>query len=263
MDELEKLFIDKLNIKTTETIEIKEVIEPVQETIEIKEVIEPVQETIEIKEVIEPKEKEVIEPKAIKEPVENYRIKLLKNYINLSFINHDDEILKETTLKHAHIYCVINNINSQKYGCLIEKYIRIKHKFIKNNASNCNGDCSKDNKNIEIKSSLGGKNRNKFNWLQIRLYHDIQNYIFTAYYLNNNNVEGEGELFIFNIPKENIIDIILNYGSYAHGTKKEYGDITLEKLKNSKSSIEYALRPTYGDKLWNYILKYKIDEDHI
>jgi len=259
MDELEKLFIDKLNIKTTEAIEPKEK-EPVQETIEIKEVIEPtekepVHETIEIK--------EVIEPKAIKEPVENYRIKLLKNYINLSFINHDNEILKETTLKHAHIYCVINNINSQKYGCLIEKYIRIKHKFIKNNASNCNGDCSKDNKNIEIKSSLGGKNRNKFNWLQIRLYHDIQNYIFTAYYLNNNNVEGEGELFIFNIPKENIFDIILKYGSYAHGTKKEYGDITLEKLKNSKSSIEYALRPTYSDKLWNYILKYKIDEDHI
>jgi len=257
MDELEKLFIDKLNIKTTEAIEPKEK-EPVQETIEIKEVIEPKE-----KEVIEPKEKEVIEPKIIKEPVENYRIKLLKNYINLSFINHDNEILKETTLKHAHIYCVINNINSQKYGCLIEKYIRIKHKFIKNNASNCNGDCSKDNKNSEIKSSLGGKNRNKFNWLQIRLYHDIQNYIFTAYYLNNNNVEGEGELFIFNIPKENIFDIILKYGSYAHGTKKEYGDITLEKLKNSKSSIEYALRPSYGDKLWNYILKYKIDEDHI
>ena len=66
-------------------------------------------------------------------------------------IEISDEILKEKTLKHAHIYCVINNINSQKYGCLIEKYIRIKHKFIKNNASNCNGDCSKDNKNSEIK----------------------------------------------------------------------------------------------------------------
>ena len=209
MDELEKLFIDKLNIKTTEPTEPtepteKEVIEPTEKEViepKEKEVIEPKE-----KEVIEPIEKEVIESKAIKEPVENYRIKLLKNYINLSFINHDDEILKEKTLKHAHIYCVINNINSQKYGCLIEKYIRIKHKFIKNNASNCNGDCSKDNKNIEIKSSLGGKNRNKFNWLQIRLYHDIQNYIFTAYYLNNNNVEGEGELFIFNIPKENIIN---------------------------------------------------------
>jgi len=104
MDELEKLFIDKLNIKTTEAIEPKEK-KPVHETIEIKEVIEPTEkeviapkekEVIEpkaIKEPVEPTEKEVIESKNIKEPVENYRIKLLKNYINLSFIKHDDEIL--------------------------------------------------------------------------------------------------------------------------------------------------------------------------
>ena len=47
MDELEKLFIDKLNIKTTEAIEPKEK-EPVHETIEIKEVIEPTEKEVTI-----------------------------------------------------------------------------------------------------------------------------------------------------------------------------------------------------------------------
>ena len=40
-------------------------------------------------------------------------------------INHEEEILKQTTFKNANIYCVINNISSQKYGPMLEKYIKL------------------------------------------------------------------------------------------------------------------------------------------
>ena len=47
-------------------------------------------------------------------------IQKLKTHLAFSKINHDKEILKETTIKHAHLYCVINSVSSQQYGPLIE-----------------------------------------------------------------------------------------------------------------------------------------------
>ena len=196
----------------------------------------------------------------IDEPITEERIVKLKEHLNLSIINHENEILKENTIKNAHIYCVIKNIASQIYGPLIEKYIRIKKNFIKNNASNCNGDCSKDNKNSEIKISLGGKQHNKFNWVQLRVSHDIQFYILTAYHLIGKNVDNGGELYNFNVPKIDMLPLILNYGGYAHGTNDKNGPITLEDLQNENNIKEYSLRPTYGDKCWNKIIKYRINE---
>jgi len=190
-------------------------------------------------------------------------ISKLKEHLTRSSVNHEKEILKETTLMKAHIYCVINNVSAQQYGPLLEKYIRSKNKFVKNNASECNGDCSKDNKNAEVKASLGGVKHTKFNWVQLRISHDIQYYILTAYYLTNKNVNTGGELFIFSVPKDDMRNIILNYGGYAHGTNKKNGDITIDDLKNEKNMKEYALRPSYGDKCWNDILKFRVSEESL
>ena len=190
-------------------------------------------------------------------------ISKLKEHLNRSTINHEKEIPKQTTLKNAHIYCVINNVSAQQYGPLLEKYIRSKYQFVKNSASECNGDCSKDNKNAEIKASLGGKKHTKFNWVQLRTSHNIHYYILTAYYLTSKNIDTGGELFIFSVPKDDMLTIILNHGGYAHGTNEKNGDITLEDLNNDKNMKEYALRPLYGDKCWNDMLKYRVSEESL
>jgi hypothetical protein len=190
-------------------------------------------------------------------------IQKLKEHLDRSKMNHNEEILKEQSLKNAHIYCVLNGISAQHYGPLIEKYIREKNNFTKNTAADCNGDCSKDNKNAEVKVSLGGAKHNKFNWVQLRLSHNIHYYILTAYHLMNTNVEIGGELYVFNVPKESMIALIAKHGGYAHGTLNEHGAITLADLNVCGNKKEYALRPSYGDKCWSDILKFRVTEDSL
>jgi hypothetical protein len=188
------------------------------------------------------------------------RISILRHNLSISKIKHNDQIFHEPTLKDAHVYCVINNLSAQQYGPLLENYIRTKFKYAKNKAEECTGDCSKDGKNSEIKVSLGGATHSKFNFVQIRPSHDCDTYVLTAYHLSQENVESEGELFIFRIPKEDMKTIILAHGGYAHGTLKEHGPITIDSLRNEKLKREYAIRPSYGDTCWNSLLPFRIQE---
>jgi hypothetical protein len=173
----------------------------------------------------------------------NDSIKRLKEHLLLSRTKHDDAILKEKTLKQAHIYCIIHNISAQQYGPLLEKYIINKYNYKKNSASNCIGDCSKEKENIEIKASLGGSTHTKFNYVQIRIGQNITSYLLTAYHLSNSNVEEGGELYIFKISKNDMKELIVSYGGYAHGTVTEHGKITIESLNNEDNKKEYAIRP--------------------
>lgn len=175
--------------------------------------------------------------------------------------NYKKEILKSKTIKDAHIYCKINNLTGQQMGPLIEFYIKEKFCMKKNNASECIGDCRdrfmEDN---EIKASGGGKNHDSYNYVQIRVNHEIHNYIFTAHYLTNDNISEHGELFLFKIKKDDLHRLIVKYGGYAHGTISKHGKITLEDLKKENNSKEYALRPKYNSPLWKELLKYRINE---
>jgi hypothetical protein len=188
------------------------------------------------------------------------RVKRLKEHLALSKVKHEEEIMKLTTLKDAHIYCVLYDVSAQQYGPLLESFIRTKFKFEKNKAEDCTGDCSKDGRNSEVKVSLGGATHTKFNFVQIRPSHDCESYILTAYHLSEENVDSEGELYIFNIPKKDIKTIILSYGGYAHGTIKEHGAITVESLNDEKSTKEYALRPKINDNCWKALLPFRILE---
>lgn len=178
-------------------------------------------------------------------------------------INHKDEILKKESLKYAHLYCILKNVSAQEYGPLLENYIIVKKSFTKNTASLCIGDCTKDEKSVEIKASLGGKKHDRFNWVQLRPSHEIDYYLFTAYHLCNENIEQHGELYIFRLSKENMVDLIVSFGGYAHGTKKEYGKITKESLKDVNNKKEYALRTKFGDHCWSEMMKHRITEDEL
>jgi hypothetical protein len=184
---------------------------------------------------------------------------LLQRILDTSKIIHKIEILKEVNIKDAHIYCKINNLSGQITGPLIEYYIKTKYNMLKNGASLCLGDLKHNEANIEIKVSNGGKDNNKFNYVQLRMNHNCE-YLLTAYYLNESNIESFGELFVFRLTKNDIKPIILKYGGYAHGTIAKLGPITQEDLDNSNNDKEYALRPKYGDECWKMLLGFCIDE---
>jgi len=174
-------------------------------------------------------------------------------------INHHNEIMKEPSIKHAHVYCKIQGLSGQITGPLIEKYIQYKCNMSKNHASQCIGDLQHNGCNLEIKVSNGGQNHNKFNYVQMRMNHQCD-YLLTAYYLDDSNVSALGDLFLFRISKHDLRQIIAQYGSYAHGTKEKLGAITLSDLENQENTKEYALRPKYGDECWKSLLPFRIEE---
>jgi len=185
----------------------------------------------------------------------------LKQLLDSSRSNkiHTETIMNLPKLKDAHIYCKYNNLSGQFTGPVLEKFIKIKYNMTKNNASSCNGDLKCNEINVEIKASNGGKENNKFNFVQLRMNHNCV-YILTAYYLDYTNLEKLGELYIFKLNKENIKPLIVKYGGYAHGTIGELGEITIEDLNEPTNQKEYALRPKYGDKCWVELLNFRIDE---
>ena len=185
-------------------------------------------------------------------------ISRLLERLSVSENKHSINITKQTTLKDAHMYCVIHNISSQQSGTLLEKYIICKFNFQKHSASACMGDASREGKNWEIKTSLGGSTHSKFNFVQIRLSHNIDYYLFTCYHLTKQNANIKGELYIFRVPKEDMGTLITSYGNYAHGTIKKFGKITAESLNNSDR--EYAIRPKYGDRCWKALLPFRITD---
>jgi hypothetical protein len=183
----------------------------------------------------------------------------LKNILGISKCNHKVEIMKEPDIKRAHIYCKINQLSGQVSGPLIELYIKNKYGMEKNNASLCKGDLQHNQINFEIKISNGGKENNKFNYVQLRMNHDCV-YIFSAYYICIDNVENEGELYIFKLNKKELKDLIYKYGGYAHGTVQKLGKITEDDLDNQENDKEYAIRPKYGDKCWIELLNYRVQD---
>lgn len=183
----------------------------------------------------------------------------LKHILGLSKCDHKIEIMKQKNIKHAHIYCKIHQLSGQVSGPLIEYYIKNKYNMIKNNSSLCIGDLQYNQTNIEIKISNGGKENNKFNYVQIRMNHNCE-YILTAYYISNDNIETMGELFLFKLNKTDMNQIILKYGGYAHGTVQKLGTITKDDLENPMNDKEYAIRPKYGDKCWCELLRFRIQE---
>lgn len=183
--------------------------------------------------------------------------KELEKILNFNKIDHKKIILRQKTLKLAHIYCKINNLNNIT-GNLIELYIKEKFNMNKINSSISCGDLKKNDTNYEIKVSNGGKSNNKFNYVQIRFNHDCE-YILTAYYLCKNNLNNNGELFIFKLNKENMKKLVSEFGSYAHGTINKLGKISFDDINKEDNTKEYALRPKYDSKCWKKLLDFRIN----
>jgi len=185
----------------------------------------------------------------------------LINILNSPKDIHKINIDKQKSIKDVHIYCKLKKLSGQVSGSLIENYIINNNDMVKSDSSLCIGDCVKNNKNIEIKISLGGNiSHNKFNYVQIRLNHNIDLYIFTAYLLTKQNINNMGEIFIFSLKKKELINIILKYGNYSHGTKKNLGDINRKSLESINNNKEYSIRPKYNSKCWMVLMNFRINK---
>ena len=116
------------------------------------------------------------------------------------------------------------------------------------------GDGVYQDSTVELKQSLGGKTGSAFNFVQIRPDHAIDAYIFTTYDIFNDDTTW------FNIPADDMNELLVESGNYAHGTIKALGPITADTLK--ARNCEYALRPSSQGKgqqrdLWNRMLEWQ------
>ena len=177
-------------------------------------------------------------------------------------ICYKEKCINETNLLHKCIYCK-KYLSSNQWGPLLEKHVK-KIFFINKPINNLSGDGnSKNNKNIEIKISLGQKN-GQFNFVQIRPDHNIDFYIFMCYNMYDDKI---GKIYWFLCPANKLYKLILLYGEYAHGTKEKLGDINSNNMFGH--NYEYALRPNpiskgIKNQLWNKLIKrFLCDEEYI
>lgn len=133
---------------------------------------------------------------------------------------------------------------------------------IENPIDEVSGDGRKNGKNYEIKISIHAR-RSKLNFVQIRPDHNVDYYIFIAYNMYEN--DSIGQAYIFKISSNNVYDLVIRYGGYAHGTCSVLGKITLDNIKGR--NCEYALRCDPNSKkgknlaLWDELKKYEVAYD--
>lgn len=159
--------------------------------------------------------------------------------------------------------CIMARKYLNPQSTTLEKICKIDLK-INDPLDNISGDGHKNGINYEIKISIHS-NKSKINYVQIRPNHNIDCYIFIAYNMYEDN--DIGRAYIFKIPAYIVYDLIVQYGSYAHGTYSILGEITSDNMK--KRNCEYALRCNPNSKngknyqLWNEFKKYEVEYDSI
>ena len=186
-----------------------------------------------------------------------------KNMVDTIKESHDRK--KEISLRRNLLEQVIltkhYRLSSQSWSPMFERELK-KRLNIGPKIDEISGDgqYNDSKETVEIKVSLGCE-KHCLNFVQIRPHHNCDKYLLMGY----NIYEGDlGRVYIFEIPHEKIVDMILNYGDYAHGTIKKQGEITLENMQ--KNMYEYSLRVNLlndkGKKIWNELLNYETTSNY-
>jgi len=158
--------------------------------------------------------------------------------------------------------CILSREHSDRNSDIFERVIKHDLKLY-NAPDKLSGDASKNGVNIEIKCSTHSKNCT-FNYVQIRPDHNVQYYLLVGY--NLFHTDPLGKEYMFKIPSEDLYQIIVEHGHYAHGSKMNLPSIiTLANMKGN--GYEYALRVnpnakkngTKQSRLWETLLKYKVE----
>ena len=163
------------------------------------------------------------------------------------------DILAEINFRAA---CIIakNYLPPASYGSVINNWFRNSpHSDFKSlKSSDGVGDDLVFGKwNTEAKTSLCDDGK-KYNYVQIRLTHDIHFYLLPTYDFVLDKT------YYFLLTKKEMVEMVTKYGEYAHGRKKEKGPI-VENLDNP--DIEFCIRPVVGKECWKEIMKFNVIED--
>ena len=150
-------------------------------------------------------------------------------------------------------------------GVLIEHYICATTAYTPNSSSACIGDATKGGAHYEFKVSLGGKTFNKFNYVQIRINHNVHYYLLIALHLSTANVmhssTHDGDLYIFKVSHTAMLALLRVYGQYAHGTVAKYGPVKDSlNVAPETNEREFALRPAYGSACWLALMPHRVTE---
>jgi len=139
-------------------------------------------------------------------------------------------------------------INPQSYGNKIEYYLQYKLNGKKVKPNENRGDILVKNKYIEIKSSIITKTNNSLNLVQIRLFQNIDYYLFASFDVRD--IKNFKEHYFLLSHDEMFKSLkFLNMNS-AHGTK--------QANKNNKN-IEYrvSIKMDKNDTYYKYFSKYE------
>lgn len=136
----------------------------------------------------------------------------------------------------------------------------------KGDSTSGDGRSSKNQKNVEIKVSLGSSKNGQFNFVQLRPDHALDYYLLMAYNLSE---DALGKIYWFLCEPRELYELLPKYGGYAHGTVAVNEKITMDNIYGRGK--EYALRPnpTANDgnkskELWNIMLaKFAVTEAEI
>ena len=161
---------------------------------------------------------------------------------------------------YINVYIVKSIYHQINGGPLLETYI--KNLFsLKKPINRISGDGrSLNDKNIEIKVSLGDL-KGRFNFVQIRPDHDIDYYIFMCYNVHDDEL---GKIYWFLCPSKQLYELLPRYGCYAHGTIQKLGKIVMTNIYGH--NYEYAIRPNpvNNTSLWNKLIElFSCDEKYI
>jgi hypothetical protein len=166
------------------------------------------------------------------------------------------KILDQRTFREAAILAKWF-LPSQSYGEVLNTWFRKTFNWEKNSANSRIGDDKVFGiYNAEVKASLCDDGKT-CHYVQIRLTHEIDFYFLPTY-----NFETDKTHF-FLLNKNQMKEMIVNYGGYAHGTKSEKGKV-IDNINNA--DIEYALRPNIKSKdnsMWKKLCSFEIKEEDI
>ena len=155
--------------------------------------------------------------------------------------------------------CVIARYLISPQSTYMETIVKEDLKISKS-VNETSGDGCKNGINYEIKVSLHAKN-SKFNFVQIRPDHSIDFYILIGYNMYDETC-SVGKAYILKIPSNDMYNLVVEYGGYAHGTCEKLGNITINNIKGR--NCEYALRCDPNNKngknyeLWKKLMNYEV-----
>lgn len=174
---------------------------------------------------------------------------------------YKNQISTQKNLREQVILTKYYRLSSQSWSPMFERELKKRLNIgPKINEISGDGQYNVSKETVEIKVSLGC-GIHCLNFVQLRPDHNCNKYLLMGYNINEGDL---GRVYIFEIPHDKIVDMILSYGNYAHGTIKKQGKITLENMK--KNMYEYALRVDLlkkkGKKIWNELLNYETTSNY-